>query len=301
MDPLYGLSLALAFCLLFAVWYVFHRYRRSSRSRLPGFVFSATTTVRRHCTTNLELVVPTPPDFHHEAQPTIVRSFVPMRLRSPSGAASPMAMTERKAGKMKAFVVSPCPQPVVSPDRASLPGWNAPSSSSGSQAESSSRSERKHIPVSPSPGIPPAHENVSDWDTDLARASTSVQSTAGSEPSLGLILIRTLNSHPDKDNPGRDVITAWFQTNGDRRISYPPHFVEERRFVGDLFYHRRTDDQKKSQLWLWVESDVGHRWMSVKIGYRRADGKYLSYTETKKNPSWIDRVYFVRREKENRL
>lgn len=72
------LGVALLLCLALYHWYVLRRPDTPHEMDGDiGFVFSATTTVRRHGTTNLELSVPYPPNFHHDTQPTMTRKFVP--------------------------------------------------------------------------------------------------------------------------------------------------------------------------------------------------------------------------------
>ncbi len=70
----------LAAALLGSLW-VIKTWRQPplAKPNPPGFVFSAATRVRAHATTNLELSIPYPPNFHGEVQPTIMRDFGPKR------------------------------------------------------------------------------------------------------------------------------------------------------------------------------------------------------------------------------
>lgn len=54
--------------------------------------------------------------------------------------------------------------------------------------------------------------------------------------------------------------------------------------IGDVFYHKTPTSV---QLWLQKGGEDGHAWQAVLVGHRRLDGRYLSLTEKKLEPSWV--------------
>ncbi|KAJ8457605.1 hypothetical protein ONZ51_g11427 [Trametes cubensis] len=79
--------------------------------------------------------------------------------------------------------------------------------------------------------------------------------------------------------------TAWFGSEGMYKISYPPTLRNQHDVrVGDVFRHKTPNS---IQLWLRETTEGGARWRAVRIGLRRSDGRYLSVTEKKYEPSWV--------------
>ncbi|KAI0696209.1 hypothetical protein C8T65DRAFT_743658 [Cerioporus squamosus] len=109
-----------------------------------------------------------------------------------------------------------------------------------------------------------------------------------------MFLARKTGNRPDSLDPTHTVVTAWFEIRSAVAIPEPPHFVKEKCLLGDVFYRRDTLDSRKSQLWIWVPDGRGPRWMPIYVGYRRSDGRLLSLTRKRKNPSWIRQHWFVR-------
>lgn len=54
--------------------------------------------------------------------------------------------------------------------------------------------------------------------------------------------------------------------------------------VGDIFYHKTADS---IQLWIWESDEGGLSWRAVRMGHPRSDGRHLSVTEKKLEPSWV--------------
>ncbi|RPD81760.1 hypothetical protein L226DRAFT_564425 [Lentinus tigrinus ALCF2SS1-7] len=77
----------------------------------------------------------------------------------------------------------------------------------------------------------------------------------------------------------------WAGSEGPEPINAPPIFENENDIrIGDVYRHLIPDD---CQLWLRVLGDDGPFWLSVPAGYEREDGRFLSLTQQKQEPSWI--------------
>lgn len=153
---------------------------------------------------------------------------------------------------------------------------------------STSRSSRRHpAPQSRCPQPPPWMLCVYILLTILAVADLG----------LDQIYVRQQSVRYDKEGPSAGIETFWFESEGDRPIESPPDLTAQGDLhVGDLFYHRNTIRPKCSQLWIWIEDTaMGFTWKPVKIGHRHSDGRRLTLTEKRKNPSWIGEKWFVRR------
>ncbi|RPD74266.1 hypothetical protein L226DRAFT_571707 [Lentinus tigrinus ALCF2SS1-7] len=324
--------------------YFWLRRQRWSRLRSPRFVFSATTTVRAHRTTNLELAIPRPPGFHNSVQPTIVRHFNPARVRSPVSDDNPKAelvedasmalmakdpedpdqlemvdatvarsptpvvpeQQPRKRVKTRTLVIHPIPASQSSASelaRGASPGLEA--GPSRPAVASRHGGEDRHYEAPPSP-LTDLSSDSDDASTDArinvhARRVASPGRMQADKARPILVLPRKEYKRPDTEDPTQLVVTHYFQTKGPMPIPEPPHFVQDQRFIGDLFYHRNTVDPDHSQLWLWIDDELGPRWKYVHIGYVREDGRRLSLTEKRRTPSWIRRGYYNRRDAEDRL
>ncbi|KAH9854809.1 hypothetical protein C2E23DRAFT_883373 [Lenzites betulinus] len=85
--------------------------------------------------------------------------------------------------------------------------------------------------------------------------------------------------------------TAWFASESDDPIACPPTMDNQYDVrVGDVFCHKTPE---MSQLWLWVSDGSG--WSAVRIGHVRADGRCLSITDVKGEPSWVGSDWFGKR------
>ncbi len=94
------------------------------------------------------------------------------------------------------------------------------------------------------------------------------------------------------------IVTYWFEIEGEQPIEAPPDISSQGDLQpGDLFYYRNIVNGKRSQIWIWIADEImmEHIWKPVKIGYQRTDGRRLTLTEKRKNPSWIGEKWFVRR------
>ena len=100
----------------------------------------------------------------------------------------------------------------------------------------------------------------------------------------------------------QDVIVWWWETRSIEAISHPPDISHRRELKeGDLFLHRHGDLTahrygEKIHMWLWAAEDGGPlRWVRVRVGYMRDDGRRLSLTEVKKWPSWLEPEWYLTR------
>ncbi|TFK92432.1 hypothetical protein K466DRAFT_595194 [Polyporus arcularius HHB13444] len=229
-----------------------------------------------------------------------------------SGFADPSAMSSyallnpplpRPKSSLRTLVITPCLPPPHSllgceqPPSASQVLSNMPGSSTGDSEDGV-----EQAPPSPLTELSDSEPEEDAEEASTGRAGTGRAGTRRSVQPTSLFLIRKTHSHPDSEDPSQIIETAWFQTKGASPIPQPPHFVEEKRYLGDLFYHRHPVDPDRSQLWIWLASPgLPPRWKPVDVGYRREDGRYLSKTPKRKDPSWIRRDYFERREAEDSL
>ena len=93
-------------------------------------------------------------------------------------------------------------------------------------------------------------------------------------------------------------MTYWWTTESDAPIVEPPDLRIRSEFqIGDLFMHRSPG---KVQLWLSEQDSSGApHWKRVYIGYEREDGRRLSFTEVKKELSWLEPHWFLTRRKQS--
>lgn len=109
------------------------------------------------------------------------------------------------------------------------------------------------------------------------------------------ILIR----HPNtRSVDGETYDSPFFEIEGTNPVDSPPDFTpDEDVQLGDVFYYRYKGNSAKSRLWIWrFDAVQGVRnWKRVKIGQRREDGRRLTLSESRKNPSWVSKAWFARR------
>ena len=89
------------------------------------------------------------------------------------------------------------------------------------------------------------------------------------------------------------VTTAWYQADrsSDQLLGAPPR-LKHKLTLGELFYHCTP---AQYQLWVWTDDGAKRpRWVPVKCGYKRDDGRYLIITNKDKFPSWVLRDHYVR-------
>ncbi|CDO72141.1 hypothetical protein BN946_scf184962.g84 [Trametes cinnabarina] len=109
---------------------------------------------------------------------------------------------------------------------------------------------------------------------------------------------------PGEHAPG-GILTCWFEISGAEPIEAPPPLTapgQEDVQIGDLFYFRDTRDGTRYRLWIWIDDDGnGPVWKRIQVGYARAkDGRMLSLTKILRNPSWIGKKWYNRRDNEDR-
>ncbi|KAI9059818.1 hypothetical protein FKP32DRAFT_1679510 [Trametes sanguinea] len=88
---------------------------------------------------------------------------------------------------------------------------------------------------------------------------------------------------------GEPAWTAWFKSESSSEISAPPDFSTSPLVrTGDVFLHCTPNNTY--QLWVWEcgpQKAVGPRWVSVPLGHRRWDGRKLTVTSRRREPSWV--------------
>lgn len=81
--------------------------------------------------------------------------------------------------------------------------------------------------------------------------------------------------------------TTWFQLKTIEPMRAPPVDLSACPDLreGDLFYNRVQDG--RYALWLWEGKGGKAIWKPVLPQYKRQDGKILTLTQKRKNPSWV--------------
>ena len=68
---------------------------------------------------------------------------------------------------------------------------------------------------------------------------------------------------------------------------------------GDIFVHRHgtflNNGGEHQDLWIWTSEGGALHWKSIRQGFQRADGRVLALTESRKQPSWLDRDWYRKR------
>ena len=103
-----------------------------------------------------------------------------------------------------------------------------------------------------------------------------------------------------KNGKAISIMTYWWATASETPIAEPPPDLRIRAEFnyGDLFMHRSPG---KVQLWLSEQDQNGAlHWKRVYIGYERADGRRLAFTEVKKELTWLEPQWFSKRRKHMR-
>ncbi|KAI0083221.1 hypothetical protein BDY19DRAFT_998747 [Irpex rosettiformis] len=80
---------------------------------------------------------------------------------------------------------------------------------------------------------------------------------------------------------------AWFESSSGTLIAHPPDFSSRGDVeLEDVFIHKVKDTY---QLWIWEKDSTGQVvWKRVWLGYPRpSDGRKLTVTPTRKEPSWV--------------
>ncbi|EIW65133.1 uncharacterized protein TRAVEDRAFT_42517 [Trametes versicolor FP-101664 SS1] len=282
--PAFAVLLCLLVCLLRC-----HRRSSETSNRTPGFIYYATTTLRQHHTTNLELLVPLPTDYA-AFKPTILRDFGKdshTDLGTSHLQGEDIPQPSRSSSRRPTFVIQPC---ALSPDiPISPPTLNCAPPSESDSRPSTSRGEPAHM------------HDVDEVDLDGSQDVSHATSTANRQGSPGLILIR----HPNtRSVDGETYDSPFFEIEGTNPVDSPPDFTpDEDVQLGDVFYYRYKGNSAKSRLWIWCFDTVQgvRNWKRVKIGQRREDGRRLTLSESRKNPSWVSKAWFARRGIQNRL
>lgn len=87
--------------------------------------------------------------------------------------------------------------------------------------------------------------------------------------------------------------TAWFE---DRSITPPVAPPSARELPdaerGDLFFHNGPTEAK---FWILHKSEDHLVWKNISLGYTRKDGRKLSITEGRGEPSWVGDEWFDKR------
>ncbi|KAL7284233.1 hypothetical protein ACG7TL_001515 [Trametes sanguinea] len=269
-----------------ALLYILMRLRKPrARAATVAFCYSAAAVLKPHRTTNLEFFAPSPPNGHFDNKPTILREFVendtswvlvvignppaiPRQQRKPAPAHPPRT-------PHRALVITRCASKAPDQQPDSLPSVVSDSASSPIQCDS------------------PVRENVEFSQSDINPSPTS------REESLVTALPRVVVVRPGREgeHAPNGVKTAYFQMKGTTPIAHPPVLTSEDGLeIGDVFHVLNVLNWKHSQLWIW---DLGDEavpfWKPIKLGYRRQDGRRLTLTEKRRNPSWVADNWFTRR------
>ncbi|OSD03009.1 hypothetical protein PYCCODRAFT_1467317 [Trametes coccinea BRFM310] len=132
---------------------------------------------------------------------------------------------------------------------------------------------------------------------------SSVGQVGGSSPMV-LERERVIRPACDGEDAPEGIETTWFEISGVDPIQYPPDFVAQPVLEpGDLFYYRHPTIASRSQLWILVANAQGEpHWKAAHVGIRREkDGRRLTLSPKKKNPSWVAVKWYQRRLHEQRL
>ncbi|KAI1786037.1 hypothetical protein LXA43DRAFT_841890, partial [Ganoderma leucocontextum] len=83
-------------------------------------------------------------------------------------------------------------------------------------------------------------------------------------------------------------------------IDHPPDLSHRTELgEGDIFVHRYgvflNNGGEHQDMWVCVAEHGRIHWKGVKVGYKRADGRVLTLTESRKLPSWLDRDWYLKR------
>ncbi|OJT15387.1 hypothetical protein TRAPUB_8054 [Trametes pubescens] len=106
------------------------------------------------------------------------------------------------------------------------------------------------------------------------------------------------DSHQEwEDNPYfkrlKKPHTFWYRSEGRSPLAAPPLFQNQHEVQhGDVFWHKAAD---RYQMWMWDNDEAGGSWRSVPIGQEREDGRFLSLTESRLEPSWVAASWFGKR------
>ncbi|KAJ3554673.1 hypothetical protein NM688_g2987 [Phlebia brevispora] len=81
---------------------------------------------------------------------------------------------------------------------------------------------------------------------------------------------------------------SWFQVSTKKALSSPP--ILSSAEPGDIFLNRLPNDSHR--FWIWSAGEGNELvWKSVPLWYKREDGKYLSLSKSRRNPSWVGEVW----------
>ncbi|KAJ2992382.1 hypothetical protein NUW54_g7948 [Trametes sanguinea] len=159
-----------------------------------------------------------------------------------------------------------------------------------SKAPRGSARPHRHEPLKISPCLP-----------DTRRPGRLLDDVGHKRGSLSLVLERHKIVRPGVDgkNDPDGIETTWFEISGVNAIEYPPDFTPADDIeLEDLFYYRHpTNEAMHSRLWIWVADKEGRPyWKDAPIGTTRGrDGRRLTLTEKKKNPSWVIPKLYLRK------
>ena len=94
---------------------------------------------------------------------------------------------------------------------------------------------------------------------------------------------------------------SWFESSSGTLLAHPPDFSSRKDVQSDdIFIHKGKDTY---QMWIWEKANGGPAdWKRVWIGYiRPSDGKALSVTPTRKEPSWVSEKWGLKTAKKRAL
>ena len=78
-------------------------------------------------------------------------------------------------------------------------------------------------------------------------------------------------------------------------MAAPPSKLSEHPDLkdGDVYMHRTPRD---SQLWMWEAERKA--WTEIDEYYKRSDGRYITFTDKRRDPSWVSASWATRKMRE---
>ncbi|KAJ8463966.1 hypothetical protein ONZ51_g9904 [Trametes cubensis] len=285
--------------------YLYRYFLQSPRPSQPVYSFTARTPICQDGTTVLEFSAPSAPHGNRNVVPTILRTLDALDVVGASGVASGRAQLPTQLASVNLKEEKPVFHLKTEP-RHRVASMRTPSVSrntvlhiepilhpqvgvdniktlpyilSARVTRSMSRSSLASAPEASVPddnghggGHPPA--NMLHLASATANSNDRIFTEDDGVSTSLPYYKRELKPH-----------TAWFGSKGTQKISQPPIMCNQHEVrVGDVFRHLAPD---AVQLWLWEAAQGEARWRRVHCGFQREDGRYLSVTEKKKEPSWV--------------
>ncbi|KAI0364052.1 hypothetical protein BV20DRAFT_983397 [Pilatotrama ljubarskyi] len=272
----------LAFCL-YAMWNL--RSKRNLSTRPTVYTFSARTPIAHGQTTYLEFAAPSAPGRDTTCSPTILKVLDAQRPPF-----SVRASTPESGGR------SSTPSTLTFSDR---DADDAKRISPKLEPDHRVQGAKTFTSRTPPLRIQLLSQLPQDDKSSATASNTRRITRSGSRSSIASTSASTFAARPA--DPSDDIDgsqselpyhkrqtkphTAWFSSEGERPITYPPLMRNQHEVrLGDVFCHKTPE---ASQLWVWEATERGSCWREARVGYERPDGRRLSITDKKREPSWV--------------